>query len=86
MWNEIVLKRINEDLKELERGITIQIRGNQINVRGATLAFVVDTLDAHEYTGFKEGVGFANQKCRECECTFDDTRRSSKKVILYWGP
>lgn len=55
----IVLKRINEDLKELERGITIQIMGNQINVKGATLAFVGDTVAAHEFTGFKEGVGFA---------------------------
>lgn len=65
----IVLKRINEDLKELERGITIQIMGNQINVRGATLAFVGDTLAAYEFTGFKEGVGFAYQKYREFECT-----------------
>lgn len=53
--------------------------GNQINVRGAILAFVGDTLAAHEFTGFKEGVGFAYQKCRECECTFDDMQTKFKE-------
>lgn len=79
-----VLRRINEDLNLMERGITICVNQNQYNVRGAILAFVEDTLAAHEFTGFKEGVGFAYQKCRECECTFEDmqTNFNEKDFIL----
>jgi len=32
----------------------------------------VDTLAQHELAGFKEGVGFAYSKCRQCECIFED--------------
>ena len=40
--------------------------GLVFRVRGA-LAFVVgDTLAAHQLLGLKEGVGFANKKCRNC--------------------
>ena len=52
----------------MERVITICVKQNQYNVRGGFL----HTIPAHEFTGFKKGGGFAYQKCRECECTFEN--------------
>lgn len=42
------------------------------NIAGWCHCFVGDTLAANEFGGYKIGVGFAYQKCRTCECTFDD--------------
>ena len=50
----------------------MQINGSNKLVNGAVLTFVGDTLASHEFCGFKVGVGFAYQKCRECICTNAD--------------
>ncbi|XP_058851954.1 uncharacterized protein LOC131699402 isoform X2 [Acipenser ruthenus] len=62
-----VLKEIQANLTELSNGVEMHGRV----VHGAAISFSGDTLAAHEVGGFKEGVGFAFQKCRHCECTFD---------------
>ena len=68
----LVLQRINDDLIALEEGVLMHLNGRQYNIKGAVLGFCGDTLASHEFSGFKEGVGFAYQKCRHCECTFGD--------------
>ncbi|VDI00934.1 Hypothetical predicted protein [Mytilus galloprovincialis] len=67
-----VLRRINKDLELLAEGVNMSIKGENKIIKGAAIAFVGDTLASHEFCGFKIGVGFAFQKCRECECTNTD--------------
>ncbi|KAJ8310002.1 hypothetical protein KUTeg_011867 [Tegillarca granosa] len=67
-----VLDRIKTDLDSLSHGVEMNINGRNQIVKGAAIAFVGDTLASHEFCGFKIGVGFSFQKCRECECTYDD--------------
>lgn len=50
-------------------GFNIDCDGKKINIKGGLAAIVADTLAAHQILGFKEGVGFARQKCRTCMCT-----------------
>ena len=35
-----------------------------------------DTLSQHLWGGFKKGVGFAFQKCRNCLCNFNEMQQS----------
>lgn len=67
-----VLRRINKELELLAEGVNMSIKGENKIIKGAAIAFVGDTLATHEFCGFKIGVGFAFQKCRECECTNTD--------------
>lgn len=52
--------------------------------KGSLVAVVADTLAAHQIGGFKEGVGFATQKCRNCMCNFQDmnTKFSEEMFVL----
>lgn len=79
-----VLQRINDDLIALESGVLMNFNEQQSLVKGALIGFCGDTLAAHEFAGFKEGVGFAYQKCRHCECTFDvmQAHFAGKNLIL----
>ena len=72
-----VLSTFYEELEILsDKGFEVQLKkGGVINVKGSLLAVISDTLAAHQITGFKEGVGFAKQKCRHCLCNFDDMQR-----------
>lgn len=69
---DMVIRRINQDLEMLSNGIELNLNNVRQVVRGACCCFCGDTLAAHEFAGFKLGVGFSFQKCRECECTFQD--------------
>ncbi|XP_071821716.1 uncharacterized protein [Apostichopus japonicus] len=60
---DVILKPFQQDLESLADGVTIE---NDTMVTGALLAFVADTPASHLGGGFKEGVGFAFQKCRHC--------------------
>ena len=40
-----------------------------MNVHGAVIVLLADTLAAHDLGGFKVGVGFALRKCRVCLAT-----------------
>ena len=46
-------------------------RGNETRFYGIVIAFLADTLAAHDIGGFKVGVGFALRKCRVCLATDD---------------
>ncbi|XP_062580359.1 uncharacterized protein LOC134242286 [Saccostrea cucullata] len=78
----VVLERIKKDLETLSTGITLNIHGNEYNIVGWCLCFVGDTLAAHEFGGFKTGVGFAFQKCRSCECTFNDMQENFEEHLF----
>ena len=41
-------------------------------MRGAVIAFLADTVAAHQLGGFKVGVSFALRKCRVCMATDKD--------------
>ena len=58
MRNKKVLERINQDLEQLASGVTVKVDGQDRIIKGALLAFIGDTLAAHEFCGFKTGVGF----------------------------
>ncbi|KAM7399882.1 hypothetical protein PAMP_019120 [Pampus punctatissimus] len=59
---DFVLQRIDEDLKLLYNGVTIQTQSGGFELFGAVVSVCGDTL----------GVGFAYSKCRHCECTFEE--------------
>ncbi|CAC5421270.1 unnamed protein product [Mytilus coruscus] len=67
-----VLRKINKDLELLAEGVKMSIKGENKIIKGAAIAVLGNTLATHEFCGFKIGVGFAFQKCRECECTNTD--------------
>ncbi|CAI5689740.1 unnamed protein product [Oreochromis niloticus] len=92
---DIILRRINEDLKLLYNGVMINTVDGEFYLNGAVVAVCGDTLAQHELAGFKEGVGFAYSKCHHCECTFDEmgdenfneqsfTRRTLDGHIRQW--
>lgn len=70
-----VLERIRLDLNELYKGVRILTNEGEKTIYGALVSVLGDTLG--ELAGFKEGVGFAYNKCRhcECECNFEDIQR-----------
>lgn len=61
---DVILKRIDKDLKLLYNDIKINSANGQFDLAGAVIAICVDTPAQHELAGFKEGVGFAYSKCR----------------------
>ncbi|KAL4008313.1 hypothetical protein ACER0C_002165 [Sarotherodon galilaeus] len=52
--------------------LKIQTGNGEREIFGALVSLCGDTLAQHELCGFKEGVGFAHSKCRQCECSFED--------------
>lgn len=78
----VVLDRLKTDLEVLSNGITLSINGNNYDIVGGCLCFIGDTLAAHEFGGFKLGVGFAYQKCRTCECTFDEMQTNFEEHLF----
>nr|XP_040046980.1 uncharacterized protein LOC120827889 [Gasterosteus aculeatus aculeatus] len=67
-----ILGRLYEDLEMLYDGVNIQTANGEREIFGALVSICGDTLAQHELCGFKEGVGFAYSKCRQCECSFED--------------
>ncbi|XP_035665562.1 uncharacterized protein LOC118408812 [Branchiostoma floridae] len=65
---EPILKDLVEDLKTLSEGYLFNVNGEEVMLRGAVVAISADTNACLAVAGFKEGVGFANMKCRHCEC------------------
>ncbi|KAM7380069.1 hypothetical protein PAMP_003389 [Pampus punctatissimus] len=73
---DFVLQRIDEDLKLLYNGVTIQTQSGGFELFGAVVSVCGDTLAQYKLAGFKEGVGFAYSKCRE-----SFTKRTMEKHI-----
>lgn len=67
-----ILARLHEDLVRLYDGVKINTGNGERKIFGALVSICGDTLAQHELCGFKEGVGFAFSKCRQCECSFED--------------
>ncbi|XP_045210242.2 uncharacterized protein LOC123561730 [Mercenaria mercenaria] len=78
----VVLESIRQDLIKLEQGITITVSGVNHFIKGSCLCFIGDNSAAHEFGGFKIGVGFSFKKCRECECTFRDMQSQFHERLL----
>ena len=57
-------------------GYQIEISGNRFEIFGKVLLCTGDTLGQHLSGGFKEGVGFAFQKCRSCLYNFNEMQQS----------
>lgn len=73
---DVILQRIETDLKELYRGTKITFESRETCLFGAVISLCGDTLAQHELAGFKTGVGFAFSKCRHCECDFATMQRN----------
>lgn len=59
-----------EDLKKLYcDGVVVSVGGECQTFRGALLAFLADTLAAHQVGGFKGSMSFALRICRTCMVT-----------------
>lgn len=61
-------------------------RGNETCFYGTVIAFLADTMAAHEIGGFKVGVGFALRKCRECLATDDMIQTKVVGYMLFYLP
>ena len=77
---DAILARLHEDLVKLYEGVKITIGGGEREIFGAVVSVCGDTLAQHELCGFKEGVGFAYSKCRQCECSFEDMQMHFDEV------
>ena len=58
-----ILKPIIRDLKILYNGYETEVNGARETLFGKVIMCTGDTLGQHLWGGFKEGVGFAFQKC-----------------------
>ena len=69
----ILLKPIVEDLKKLEAGVKMCIKGNEEIIRGTLTALVADNLATHLVFGMKSSFGpLEFRKCRFCQATEDE--------------
>lgn len=68
---DVILERIEKDLKKLYSGTKVKIGSTETIIFGAVISVCGDTLAQHDLAGFKSGVGFAFSKCRHCECDFN---------------
>lgn len=50
----------------------MMVNGTETILRATLIAFLADTLAAHEIGGFKVGVGWSFRKCRDCLATKED--------------
>ena len=57
----------------------MSVNGSETLFCGTVIAFLADTLAAHNIGGFKIGVSFALRKCRVCMATQDSIQ---SKVCL----
>lgn len=78
----VLRERIKTDLETLSSGITLTINSCDYNIAVWCHCFVGDALAANEFGGYKIGVGFAYQKCRTCECTFDDMQANFEEHLF----
>lgn len=66
----------------LQRGLTIEVDGQQHTFYGSVLVTLCDTLGAHQLGGFKEGVGFSLRKCRDCMATQADMQTKVNLIFI----
>ena len=64
-----VINQLNEELNVLYNGVEFLVDGELKMFYGKLILCLGDTLGQHEICGFKLGIGFSYQKCRECYIT-----------------
>lgn len=67
-----LLRPIVDDLKKLEAGVIMTIKGKQVTVRGTLSAVIADNLGSHQIGGFKIGFSKGFRKCRFCMGTDEE--------------
>lgn len=74
---DMLLSSFVSDMNKLSspEGCLFSVKGTLRRYRGALLAMPGDTLASNFISGFKEGVGFAYRKCRECLATDVDIQK-----------
>ena len=55
-----------------EEGYPLHVGSEVMTVRGGAISMLGDTPGSNFVGGFKEGVGFALRKCRQCMATSTD--------------
>ena len=73
---EKILEPIVEDVNLLYNGYEFNVNGTSKSILGKVILCTGDILGHHLWGGFKEGIGFAFQKCRSCLCDFDSMQRN----------
>ncbi len=66
-----------------QNGMTLQVSGREMHIRGTVLLTLADTLATHQLGGFKIGVGFALRKCRVCVATWEDIQTKVHQYLVY---
>ena len=61
-----MLRPIIEELKRLEEGVEIQVKGTKTTIFGTLIAVVAENLASHQIGGFKSGFSKGFRKCRTC--------------------
>ena len=69
---DYIMQPLVDDLNTLYAGYHMNISGVDKVIYGKVLMCTGDTLGQHYWGGFKEGVGAAFQKCRHCQCAFNE--------------
>ena len=80
-----ILEPFVRDLETLyTTGVTVDVKGNKFNYKGALLAFLADNLGSHLIGGFKMSFSFAFRSCRTClVCTSEIAKHyTDDKCIL----
>lgn len=72
---DTIMKPLVDDLNILYKGYKMEINGVEKVIHGKVLICAGDTLGQHYWGGYKEGVGVAFQKCRHCQCAFEQMQR-----------
>lgn len=65
----VMLKPIVDDLKLLEDGVELMIKGQPLKIFGTLTAFVADNAASHLFGGFLLGFSSGFRKCRSCMAT-----------------
>ena len=71
-----ILNPIIDGRKKLYDRYQMEVNGNRFEIFGKVLLCTGDTLGQHLWERFKEGVGFAFQKCRSYLCNFNEMQQS----------
>lgn len=69
-----LLKPIIEELKLLEDGVDMNIKGRVVKIFGTLALLTADNLASHEVGGFKKGFARGKRLCRHCLTTNEETQ------------
>ena len=69
---KVLLRPVVNDLKLLEKGVEMHLKGGILRVFGTLAITTADNLGSHEIGGFKLGFAFAFRPCRHCLATAED--------------